>query len=76
MHKDLKFDSNQKVQFNIKKNRKKVPAKILSINNDSVQLILPVRARAVVKLRVKAEISNLQLTILNSTPDKDNSDRA
>ena len=76
MHEDLRFDSDQEVQFDINKNRKKVPAKILSINDNSVQLILPARARAMVKLRVKAEISNLQLTTLNLTPGKDNSDEA
>ena len=76
MHKDLKFNSDQEVQFDVDRDRKKVPAKVLSIDGNPVQLILPVRVRVMVKSRVKAGISNLQLTTLNSTPGKDNSDEA
>ena len=76
MHEDLKFDSDQEVQFDIDENRKKMPAKILSIEGNSVQLILPARARATVRSRVKAGISNLQLMTPNLIPGKDNSDEA
>ena len=36
MHEDLEFNSDQEVQFDINENKKKVPAKVLSIESNSV----------------------------------------